>query len=206
MIRNIAFDFGGVIIRLSQSEAIRRFGSLGLADAHRQLDAYTQTGIFGAIERGEISAEEFRLRLGTLCGRTLSADECRWAWLGYNGGIAPGALDTLQELRRQGFRVIILSNTNPYMMSWAMSDAFSPDHRPLSDYADAVYLSYQCHAMKPDERFFRAMLSGEGILPGETLFLDDGPRNIQAAEQLGIHGWLIADDTPWTQDIWKRIP
>ena len=60
MIRNIIFDLGGVIITLDPQEAIRRFRELGLHDAVKQLDSYTQTGIFGDLERGNISDETFR--------------------------------------------------------------------------------------------------------------------------------------------------
>ena len=56
MIKNILFDLGGVIITLDQQQAIRRFQEIGLKDADQRLDAYTQEGIFGDLERGAISA------------------------------------------------------------------------------------------------------------------------------------------------------
>ena len=40
--------------------------------------------------------------------------------------------------------------------------------------------------MKPDEAIFRHVLMNERMLPDETLFIDDGPRNCAAASQLGI--------------------
>ena len=83
MIKNIVFDLGGVIITLGQDEAIRRFEALGLADAHERLDAYTQSGIFGDLERGDIDAETFRVELGRLVGHEVTYDQCRHAWLGY---------------------------------------------------------------------------------------------------------------------------
>ena len=47
VIKNIVFDLGGVIMTLDPAEALRRFKALGLSDAERYLDAYTQSGIFG---------------------------------------------------------------------------------------------------------------------------------------------------------------
>lgn len=55
-IKNIIFDLGGVILTLDHAQAVSRFEELGLKDAASRLDAYTQTGIFGALEMGEISA------------------------------------------------------------------------------------------------------------------------------------------------------
>ena len=47
MVKNIVFDLGGVIMTLSQDQAIERFEGLGLKDARQRLNAYTQSGIFG---------------------------------------------------------------------------------------------------------------------------------------------------------------
>ena len=60
VIKNIVFDLGGVIMTLDPAEALRRFKALGLSDAERYLDAYTQSGIFGNLEEGKITAEDFR--------------------------------------------------------------------------------------------------------------------------------------------------
>lgn len=78
MIRTIIFDLGGVIITIDHQQAVRRFEELGLKDAAQQLDPYTQGGIFGDLEMGKISAEEFRQELSKLVGRTLTYEECRY--------------------------------------------------------------------------------------------------------------------------------
>ena len=39
---------------LDSDEAVKRFRDLGLKDAARQLDSYTQAGIFGDLEHGKI--------------------------------------------------------------------------------------------------------------------------------------------------------
>ena len=107
----------------------------------------------------------------------------------------------MQELRERGYRVVLLSNTNPFMMSWVMSDQFDGNGHSLMHYLDAAYESYKCGAMKPDPRFFNAVIEGEHLVPSETLFLDDGPRNIEAAEALGIHGLLVNNGEDWTGRI-----
>ena len=42
MIRNIAFDLGGVVLALNYEQAVRRFEEIGLKDARRHLDAFEQ--------------------------------------------------------------------------------------------------------------------------------------------------------------------
>ena len=83
MIKTIIFDLGGVILTLDQPEAIRRFKELGVADAEKHLDAYTQKGIFGDLERGTITAEEFRQGLSQLTGREMTHEDCCYGWQGY---------------------------------------------------------------------------------------------------------------------------
>ena len=46
MIKNIVFDFGGVIVDIDRDKAVQAFIKLGLADADTRLDKYHQTGIF----------------------------------------------------------------------------------------------------------------------------------------------------------------
>lgn len=205
MIKNIIFDLGGVIMTLDHPEAVRRFKALGLANAEEQLDAYTQTGIFGDLEHGKITAEDFIREISKQVGHEVSYEACRHAWLGYCKEVPARNLTVLQELRSKGYRVILLSNTNSFMMSWVMSDEFDGKGHPLSYYMDACYCSYQLGVMKPDETFFRKVMMSEQILPSETLFVDDGPRNVAAASQIGITTFCPENGADWTQEIYQYL-
>ena len=201
VIKNIVFDLGGVIMTLDPAEALRRFKALGLSDAERYLDAYTQSGIFGNLEEGKITAEDFRSKLSSLTGHELTFDECKHAWLGYRKDVPQRNLDLLKELRTKGYRLILLSNTNPFMMDWALSSDFDGKGSSLNDYFDALYLSYRLGIMKPAPDFFRQVLDNENILPEETLFVDDGPRNVEAAGKLGFMTMCPDNGSDWTGEL-----
>lgn len=201
VIKNIVFDLGGVIMTLDPAEALRRFKALGLSDAERNLDAYTQSGIFGNLEEGKITAEDFRSKLSSLTGHELTFDECKHAWLGYRKDVPQRNLDLLKELRAKGYRLILLSNTNPFMMDWALSSEFDGKGSSLNDYFDALYLSYRLGIMKPAPDFFRQVLDNENILPEETLFVDDGPRNVEAAGKLGFMTMCPDNGSDWTGEL-----
>lgn len=201
MIKNIVFDLGGVIMTIDHAEALRRFKALGLADAERQLDPYTQTGIFGDVEEGKITADEFRRELGRMVGRELSFEECKHAWLGYRKEVPARNLDLLKRLRAEGYRLVLLSNTNPFMMDWGLSPAFDGKGGSLGDYFDALYMSFRIGVMKPDPAFFKHVLGKEGIRPEESVFVDDGPRNIEAARALGFNTFCPVNGTDWTADF-----
>ena len=118
-IKNIAFDLGGVVLALSYENAVKRFEEIGLKNARNHLDAFHQHGIFGQLEDGSIGKEEFRRELSKLIGREITTEECYYAWHGYVENVPKRNLEALLELRKEGYKVCLLSNTNPYMMQWA---------------------------------------------------------------------------------------
>ena len=205
MIKNIVFDLGGVIITIDQPQAISRFKEIGATQVEDYLNPYTQTGIFGDLEHGLISAEEFRVALGELMGKEFTYEQCAYAWQGYAKDVPQRNLDIVMRLRQEGYRVVLLSNTNPYMMDWAMSPAFDGKGHPLSYYFDHCYLSYQLKKMKPSEDIFREVLQQEQTFPGEVLFVDDGPRNVAAASQIGFRTFCPENGSDWTEEIYKFI-
>lgn len=207
-IKRIAFDFGGVIIRQNQQQAVERFKQIGLLDAEERLGAYTQQGIFGQLEEGKITAEDFRWQLSLLIGRAVTIEDCSYAWRGYCDGLPQRNLEALQRLRREGYGLSILSNTNPFMMGWALSQDFDGNGHSLADYVDALYLSYQMKVMKPSAEIFRRVLEAEGVRPEELLFVDDSSHNISAAQELGIATFQPVNGEDWTAELFQllRLP
>ena len=205
LIRNIAFDLGGVVIALSYEQAVKRFEEIGLSDARKHLDAFCQQGIFGDLEKGVITPEEFRTEISRLVGRELSHDECRYAWHGYVEAVPQRNLQMLLRLRELGYKVCLLSNTNPYMMQWAMSNEFDGNGHSIEYYFDHLYLSYQCKQMKPSPEIFRMMLEGQQSSAEETLFIDDGLKNIEAAKALGIQTLFPVNNEDWTEPLAKLL-
>lgn len=173
------------------------FRQLGVADADQRLDKYHQTGIFQELEEGKITPDEFQVKLGQLCGgRTPNWEETRQAWLGYFTGLDERLLDCLKELRKR-YRLFVLSNTNPYVMDWACSPEFSSKGEPLTEFFDKLYLSYQIGVSKPDRRIFDFLIADADILPSESLFIDDGAGNVQAARQLGFQTYCPHNGEDW---------
>ncbi len=204
-INNIAFDLGGVVIALSYEQAVRRFEEIGLKDARQHLDAFHQRGIFGDLERGIITTEEFRIELGKLIGREVTYDECLYAWHGYVEYVPQKNLQMLLKLRQLGYKVCLLSNTNPFMMQWAMSNEFDGNGHSMDYYFDNLYLSYKYKYMKPSPEIFKIMLEGQQSSAEETLFIDDGQKNVEAAKELGMKTLFPENNEDWTMPLAKLL-
>lgn len=207
MIKNIVFDFGGVIAPIDRNKAVEAFVRLGLADADTRLDKYHQTGIFQQLEEGKIDANTFQEKLGELCGRKLEWEETKEAWLGFFTGVNPDILTFLEELRTR-YRLFVLSNTNPYVIDWACSSRLSSLGKPLNEYFDKLYLSYQIGYTKPDTHIYEFMIEDANLIPSETLFVDDGSANIEKGKELGLHTFCPSNGEDWRKklkNILKRL-
>lgn len=196
MIKDIVFDFGGVLTTIDTERALDRFRALGVKDPAQYINSYCQKGPFFEVENGDIDAETFCDRLGTICGREVTFEKAREAWLGFLVEIHEGWLEYLQTLR-SNYRLSVLSNTNPFIQSWALTDNFTSCGKSLADYFDNLFFSYRMHCSKPGEEIYRKMLRLGGMNACETLFVDDGAKNIETAARVGIKTLKVENGTDW---------
>ena len=199
-IKNIVFDFGGVIVNLCRETAVKKFVEIGVANADELLDAYHQTGLFLEAEDGTLTAEEFRVKLSAVAGKELTYEQVFQGWFGFVTDVPLYRLDYLLELKKK-YKLYILSNTNPYIMGWARSTDFTPAGRPLDDYVDKIYTSYEIKQVKPERGIFEYMIQDAGLLPQETLFVDDGSANIEMAKELGMITFQPINGEDWRDDL-----
>ena len=201
MIKNLVFDFGGVIADIDRQNAVKSFITIGLKDADERLDKYHQTGIFQELEEGKISDIDFLHSLEKLCKRLLTWDEVQQAWLGFLTGVNLEKLHLLEMLRKKGYHLYLLSNTNPFVMKWACSKSFTTEEKALYEYFDKLYLSYQIGYTKPERAIFTHMINDANIIPEETLFIDDGAANICEGKALGMHTFQPQNATNWCAEL-----
>jgi putative hydrolase of the HAD superfamily len=200
-IKNIVFDLGGVIIDLDGEESIRRFKEIGITNAGEWLDPYEQKGVFLELENGKIDVATFCNQLRAYSGKDLSFEEIIWAWLGFVVDVPLYKLDYLLKLREK-YNVYLLSNTNPIIQEqWARTSKFSEAGRPINDYFDKMYASYEVGITKPNRGIFEYMLGDSGMNPLETLFIDDGVKNIEAGISFGMHTYQPQNGENWIEAV-----
>lgn len=202
---HLVFDLGGVVFRLDKGIAIERFKEIGVAHVEEYLDDYAQKGIFGDLEAGKITAQQYRDELSRIVSKQLTMEQLDYAWTGYAAELYQRNFDALLRLRREGFRVSLLSNTNPFMMHWARSTAFDGNGHALDHYFDRLYLSYEMQMMKPSPEIFQAMIDGEQTAPGNILFIDDSARNCEAAAALGIRTLNPDNGSDWRPAVFDAV-
>ena len=204
MIKDIVFDFGGVRTTIDTNRALSRFEALGVNDPKEYINSYCQKGPFFELENGDIDAEEFCKALGKICNRDITYEEAKHAWCGFITEVHTEYLEFLQQLRAH-YRLSVLSNTNPFIQSWARSPQFTPCSKSLDDYFDILFLSYQMKASKPGDEIYRKMLTAGSMIPEETLFIDDSDKNLEVAAQNGIKTLKVENGEDWREKLMKYL-
>lgn len=189
-VKTIIFDIGGVLVDLDFERCIESFRALGVEGAENLVSCYHPVEFFGELERGEIDTAEFYNRMREWSGMpTLSDDEICRAYRSLLVGIPVEKLRMIKSLRERGFQVLALSNINEVMLP-PIFDFFKADSLEVNDYFDHLYLSFEMGVMKPNRRIYEMLIEESGIVPSESLFIDDGIHNIEAAREMGMQVYL----------------
>ncbi|MDL2255877.1 HAD family phosphatase [Parabacteroides sp. OttesenSCG-928-K15] len=196
-IKNLIFDFGGVIVDLARNRCIEAFAQLGV-DVHEQLGSvYHHKELFMQLEIGAISADEFREGIRKRTDQPITYAQIDKAWIDMLGDVPPAKLDLLLALR-QRYNVFLLSNTNSIHWEWSEQEIFTYKGHTITDFFHKTYLSYELHLLKPNADIYEHVLRDAQILPGETLFIDDALVNCNAAEALGIQVYNAQPREDWS--------
>lgn len=197
-VKNVVFDFGGVLVDLDRERCIAAFERLGV-NVREALGQYVQSGVFSSFEKGELDSEEFCDALRGIAGRNdISDRKIINAWNEFLVGIPRERLECLARIKDR-YKLLLLSNTNHCHWALATNDLFLYRGRTVDYYFSKIYLSYKMGLAKPDPAIFRAMVKDSRIKPQETLYIDDSPDNCAAAEAEGMRAFVSKGEGDWMQ-------
>ena len=180
MIRNIVFDYGGVLVDWNPR--------------------YLYDNYFGDTERSQwfidnICTNDWN---ATLDGgkpfdvgvAELTAKHPEWAdaiaayrdrWIEMIGGEIPHTADLVRRLKRAGYGVYGLTN-------WSAETFYLVRHDyPVFSLLDGFIISGEVKCAKPDPGIYRTLLRHFDLKPEECLFLDDKAENVTAARLIGMN-------------------
>jgi putative hydrolase of the HAD superfamily len=198
----VLFDAGDTLIRLSGSgeqllhQAASRIGA-------GPLDARAASQVWQRVLARSGTAEELAK------GRDLSTTRHREVWLQLYrstgceqlaSGLSeqlyaltisaesweafPDTEDVLKAVRDKGLRVGVVSDTG-----FDLRPAL--DRLGLSQYLDAVVMSYEYGVCKPDVSVFQTACDQLGVPPERTLMVGDNPLTDSGAVAAGLHVFLL---------------
>jgi putative hydrolase of the HAD superfamily len=208
-IKNVIFDFGGVLLDLAPERCKAAFRCLGFTDIDQLLNLTHQQGLLDEMERGlrsrQYFCEEVRRRIaesgGTAPGTALPTDEAILrAWTSMADGIPAYKLRYIEQLKQAGYHVSALSNTNDVHWTYCRPLFVEAGYCPELLF-EHLWLSYQMHLVKPEPEIFSQLLADSGYRPAETLFVDDSATNCRVAEGFGIRTYQAPIRADWRAEL-----
>jgi epoxide hydrolase-like predicted phosphatase len=192
-IKNIIFDFGGVIIPVDPMAFAGGLIKLGCTDVLSLHEFFLQEQVYTRFEKGEMSPEEFRMMLRTVLNNHVTDWQLDQAWNLILGEIPLHRVTFLEKLK-PNYRTFLLSNTNKihydhYQEQFRKSFGYPS----LDSLFEKAYYSFQLKLYKPDPAIFEYVINDSGLNPAETIFIDDYATNVEAASKMGLQAIHLKD-------------
>jgi putative hydrolase of the HAD superfamily len=190
-VRALVLDFGGVISRTL-------FETHGQTESALGLPAGTLTwggpfdpasdALWCDMQAGRLSERDYWLQRTREVGRLLGEDWSEMQTLVQRArGAEPDAvarpetLALMREAHAAGLRLAILSNELDLFYGAALRQRMAA-LRDVELIIDATYTGI----LKPDPRAYALCTGQLGVAPGECVFVDDQPRNVDGAVAVGM--------------------
>ena len=178
-IKNIVFDFGGVLVDWNPRYLYDKY----FGDAKQSqwfLDNICLYSWNLQMDGGKPFAEGVK---------ELQAEHPEWAeaiaiyhtrWVEMMGGEVAGTADVLRSAKAAGYKIYGLTNWS------AETFPMIRDTYPVFREFDGIVVSGEEHLLKPDAAIYRCLLERYALRAEESLFIDDNQDNVAAARAIGM--------------------
>ena len=176
---------GGVLVDLDMEgckDAFKRL--LGYYKIDELLDPCHQKGIIGDLEEGMLTAEEFRSIVLSESAPGSVPENVDKAFYAILHSISDYKGELLRRLY-ESYDLYMLSNNNPITMVRAY-ELFEEAGAPIDRMFRKCFLSCEMKALKPSEKFYKAVIEQIGIPADQMLFIDDSKANVDGAVAAGL--------------------
>ena len=187
-IKNILFDLGNVLLDLHLDKTEETFRDLLQEEFETAYLKYEADRLFERLEVGKMSPFEFIRGIASATAIPVSDDDVIDGWNALLGDLPLARIELLRQLS-QNYHIYLLSNTNAIHMMWLndyLQDNYQMSIQDFTGLFHKHYFSFQIQLRKPQAEIFEYVARDAGILPAETLFVDDRADNIATARQLGF--------------------
>ena len=183
-IRNIVFDLGKVLVDF---EPERCMNALGFSEeAKRAFRAKIFPAVWEECDRIPYNDEEVRKRFKSCLPGFEAEVDSLWDDPTSITKVYPYTAPWIRELKEKGLRVYILSNYGK--RSFEINSA----HYGFLSMTDGQVISYDVQRVKPDPEIYLILCDRFGLIPTESVFIDDREENVLAAEKLGFNGIVFS--------------
>lgn len=187
MIRNIIFDFGGVLMDLDFMLTVKGLTKTLDVDFKDKEYGHWFLELFKQFEKDAVTEESFLQQLSSRSNKRATTKEMIEAWNAMMIGLRKERFDMLKELKKD-YGVYLLSNSNHihYRAMLNMVNEMFGDIDFHGEFFHQAYYSQLLKMRKPDKEIFDHICTVNNLKKEETLFIDDLQANIDGAINAGL--------------------
>ncbi len=200
-IKNIIFDMGGVLVPLNPARCIKAFLALGAIKTAAYVRDFRTEDLFLDIEEGRMTTAGFCEEVRRKNSISAADGEIEAAWNTLLEPSSDECREGLLHLKSLGYRLFLLSNTCDIHWRHASRNLIPSPGKTIGDYFERCFLSFELHCRKPSPAIYAAVLRSAGIVPAETLFIDDNDANLSAAAAFGIRTFHEREGQRWNNAL-----
>jgi glucose-1-phosphatase len=184
-IKNIIFDFGGVLLNIDENLSINEFKKIFKPEIHFDRGWEHLPMVIDHFETGKWTKKEFFQFMKQFTRPGIDKQQITDAWCAMLLDFPASRMLVARELG-QRFNTYLLSNTDPLHVHEFESEFLFRYGHPMKELFKKIYYSSEIGCRKPSCEPFKYVLADAGLNPSETLFIDDKQENCDTAASLGI--------------------
>ncbi|MEW5743621.1 MAG: HAD family phosphatase [Myxococcota bacterium] len=192
MIDALILDLGNVLA-FHDNEKLFEAMAKAFRTTREDLRARLEGGLWDRVNRGLLPGDALRQELVARLGHSLSADEWFALW-NCHFSINDEMVRVVEGLVGRT-RLVLLSNTHDQHI------AFLRPRLPVLEKFDALVLSYEVGAVKPERAIYQRAIEAAEVPPNRAAFFDDVQRYADAATEAGLHGRLFTTVPRFLEDL-----
>lgn len=184
MVRNVVFDIGNVLAGFCWQEFYKSFG-YSEEIFGKLADATVRSPFWNEMDRGKLSDEE--LLEGFIKNDSSIEKEIREVFENVEEIIQrfDYAIPWIRELKEKGYHIYVISNFSRKAHVECIKAL------DFLEEIDGEILSYQVKLIKPSPEIYQLLCSKYNLKAEECVFIDDLPKNVEAARKEGMKGLIF---------------
>ncbi|MFC1629727.1 HAD family hydrolase [Patescibacteria group bacterium] len=197
MIKNIIFDFGGVILKHKASHNEESLAEVFSISVERARDLFNKNHYMDDIIAGKSDSRQFISQLKEELNNQADVDELLQQWKElYKKEADELNIELLEfiDSLKEKYKVYLFTNTID------IHDSYNST-RGVYEKFNQVFKSFEEGFRKPEKESYQNVLGKISAEPEECVFIDDLEENVEAAISLGLKGIVFKNLDQLKKDL-----
>ena len=195
MIRNIIFDFGGVLVDWNPHYLFDKYFN-DINESNYFVENVCNSEWNAEMDGGKPFEQAVRERSAMFPKYAEALKLYQTNWMDTMGEEIPEMYDLIKSLKTNGFPIIY------GLTNWS-AETFPTVQKTYRIFSliDKIVVSGEVKQLKPNPEIFYTLLNKFDLKPEESLFIDDNIKNVEGAKAVGINAVLFRGVEKLREDL-----